>query len=162
MNLTWQGISNSSIDYIIQDKWCFIFHKEWFQLPVPFPCWNKSGVKRLNTLGHLDQYMAHRLWNSLCDDFVNYSSTVPIPHWLCILHVHWCRDCETVPEQLWNKPGTVSQSQCTPPQCTQIIFGIKHESEVQGQSSSELTGILTVLKCICGPNLEILTWKGDE
>ena len=29
----------------------------------------------------------------------------------------WCRVCETVPEEYWNKPGTVSQSQCTPPQC---------------------------------------------
>ena len=102
------------------------------------------------------------LWNSLCDDFSNFSSRVPIPHWLCILHVHWCRDCETVPEQHWNKPGTVSQSQCTPPQFKQIIFGIKNESEVQGQSSSEFTWILTVLKCICGPNLEILTWICDE
>ena len=92
----------------------------------------------------------------------NYSSRVPIPHWLCFLHVQWCRDCETVTEQHWNKPGTVSQSQCTPPQCKQIIFGIKNGSEVQGQSSSELTGVLTVLKCICGPNLEILSWTGDE
>ena len=70
----------------------------------------------------------------------------PIPHWLCILHVHWCRDCETVPEQHWNKPATVSQSQCIPTQCKQTIFGIKNESEVQGQSSSDLTGILTALK----------------
>ena len=93
---------------------------------------------------------------------LNFSRRVPIPHWLCILHVHWCRDCETVPEQHWNNPGTVSQSQCTPPQFKQIIFGIKNESEVQSQSSSELTGILTVLKCICGLNLEILTWTGDE
>ena len=87
----------------------------------------------------------------------NFSSRVPIPHWLCILHVHWSRDCETVPEHHCNKPGTVSQSQCTPPQFKQIFFGTKNESEVQGQSSSEFTGILTVLKCICGPNLEILT-----
>ena len=92
----------------------------------------------------------------------NYSSRVPIPHWLCILHVHWCRDCETVPEQHWNKPATVSQSQCIPTQCKQTIFGIKNESEVQGQSSSDLTGILTALKWICGPNLEIITWIGDE
>ena len=92
----------------------------------------------------------------------NYSSRVPIPHWLCFLHVHCCRDCETVTEQHWNTPGTVSQSQCTPPQCKQIIFGIKNGSEVQGQSSSELTEFLTVLKCICGPNLEILSWTGDE
>ena len=92
----------------------------------------------------------------------NFSSRVPIPHWLCILHVHWSRDCETVPEQHWNKPGTVSQSQCKPPQFKQIFFGIKNESKVQGQSSSEFTGILTVLKCICGPNLEILTWICDE
>ena len=43
-----------------------------------------------------------------------------------------------------------------------IIFGIKNGSEVQGQSSSGLRGVLTVLKCICGPNLEILSWTGDE
>ena len=54
------------------------------------------------------------------------------------------------------------QSQCTPPQFKQIFFGIKNESEVQGQSSSEFTEILTVLKCICGPNLEILTCIRDE
>ena len=38
--------------------------------------------------------------------------------------------------------------------CKQISFGIKNESEVQG--------ILTVLKCICGPDLEILTWIAGE
>ena len=43
-----------------------------------------------------------------------------------------------------------------------IGFGIKNESEVQGQSSPEFVGILTVLKCICGPDLEILTWIGGE
>ena len=101
------------------------------------------------------------LWNSLWDDLFNYSSGVPIPRLRCILHVHWCEDCETVPEQHWNKWGTVSKSQCTPPQCKHIIFGIKNESKVQDQSSSELTGILTALKCVCGPNLEILTWIGD-
>ena len=36
------------------------------------------------------------------------------------------------------------------------------KAEVQGQSSPKLIGILTVLKCICGPNLEILTWIGGE
>ena len=119
--------------------------------------------------GHLDQYMAQHgrtVKQSYCDtvyvmNLFNYSSGVPIPHLRCILHVHWCKDCETVPEQHWNKEGTVSKSQCTPPQCKQIIFGIKNESKVQDQSSSELTGILTVLKRISGPNLEILTWTGD-
>ena len=38
---------------------------------------DKSGVKRLNTLGHLDLYMAYHgetviLWNSLGDDFVYF------------------------------------------------------------------------------------------
>ena len=32
---------------------------------------------------------------------------------------------KTVPEKHWNIPGTVSQSQCTPPHCKQTIFGIK-------------------------------------
>ena len=41
-------------------------------------------------------------------------------------------------------------------------FGIRNEGEVQGQSSPKLTGILTVLKCICCPNLEILTRIGGE
>ena len=41
-------------------------------------------------------------------------------------------------------------------------FRIRNEGEVQGQSSPELTGILTVLKCICCPNLEILTRIGGE
>ena len=41
-------------------------------------------------------------------------------------------------------------------------FGIRNEGEVQSQSSPELTGILTVLKCICCPNLEILTRIGGE
>ena len=133
---------------------------------------NKSGVNAEipSATYPVDQYMARHgrtVKQSYCETvyvmiLFNFSSRVPIPHWLCILHVHWCRDCETVPEQHWNKPGTVSQSQCTPPQFKQIIFGIKNESEVQGQSSSEFTGILTMLKCICGPNLEILTWIGDE
>ena len=33
---------------------------------------------------------------------------------------------------------------------------------MQGQSNPKLIGILTVLRCICGPNLEILTWIGGE
>ena len=41
-------------------------------------------------------------------------------------------------------------------------FGIRNEGEVQGQSSPELSGILTKLKCICCPNLEILTRIGGE
>ena len=41
-------------------------------------------------------------------------------------------------------------------------FRIRNEGEVQGQSSPELTGILTVLKCICCSNLEILTRIGGE
>ena len=41
-------------------------------------------------------------------------------------------------------------------------FWIRNEGEVQGQSSPELTGILTVLKYICCPNLEILTRIGCE
>ena len=92
----------------------------------------------------------------------HYSTRGPIPLWLCVPHVHRWRDCETVPEQHWNKPGTVSQSQCTSPQWKKISFGIRNEGEGQGQSSPELTGFLTVLKCICCPNLEILTRIGGE
>ena len=36
-------------------------------------------------------------------------------------------------------------------------FEIKNESEVLGHLSSKLIGILTVVKCICGPNLEIVS-----
>ena len=43
-----------------------------------------------------------------------------------------------------------------------ISFGIRNEGEVQSQSSPELTGILTVLKCISCPSLEILTRIGGE
>ena len=41
-------------------------------------------------------------------------------------------------------------------------YGIRNEGEVQGQSSPELTGILTVLKCISCPSLEILIRIGGE
>ena len=42
-----------------------------------------------------------------------------------------------------------------------ISFGIRNEVEVQGQSSPELTRILTVLKCICCLNSEILEGQGQ-
>ena len=41
-------------------------------------------------------------------------------------------------------------------------FGTKNASEAPGQSSPELIGILTVLKCIRGPDLEILNWIGGD
>ena len=111
--------------------------------------WNSHTVKQ-------------SMWWFFFIEIKHYSRRGPITLWLYVLLEHWCRDCETVPEQHWNKWGTVSQSQCTLPQCKQISFGIKNESEVQGHSSPELTGILTVLKCICGPDLEILTWITGE
>ena len=43
-----------------------------------------------------------------------------------------------------------------------IGFEIKNEIEGQCQSSPKLTGILTVLRCILGPNLEIVSWIGGE
>ena len=43
-----------------------------------------------------------------------------------------------------------------------ISFGIRNEGEVQCQSSPESTGILTVLKGISCPSLEILTRIGCE
>ena len=42
------------------------------------------------------------------------------------------------------------------------VLELENEGEVQGQSSPELTGILTVLKYICCPNSEILTRIGGE
>ena len=44
----------------------------------------------------------------------------------------------------------------------EIGFKIENKSEYQNQSSPKLTGILTVLRCIIGPNLVILTWTTDE
>ena len=43
-----------------------------------------------------------------------------------------------------------------------IGFKIENESEDQNQSSPKLVGILTVLRCIFGPNLVILAWMADE
>ena len=43
-----------------------------------------------------------------------------------------------------------------------IGFEIKNEIEGQGQSSPKFSGILRVLRCIIGPNLEILSWIGGE
>ena len=43
-----------------------------------------------------------------------------------------------------------------------IGFKIKNESEDQNQSSPKFRTILTVLRCILGPNLVILTWTADE
>ena len=46
--------------------------------------------------------------------------------------------------------------------CFKIGFLFKNEIEGQCQSSPKLSGILRVLRCICGPNLEILSWIGGE
>ena len=43
-----------------------------------------------------------------------------------------------------------------------IGFKIEKESEDQNKSSAKLIGILTVLKCIFGPNLVILARIADE
>ena len=43
-----------------------------------------------------------------------------------------------------------------------IGFEIKNEIEGQGQSSPKFSGILRVLRCIIGPNLEILSWIGGK
>ena len=43
-----------------------------------------------------------------------------------------------------------------------IGFEIKNEFEGQCQSGPKFSGILRVLRCICGPNLEILSWIGGE
>ena len=41
-------------------------------------------------------------------------------------------------------------------------FEIKNETEDQGQSITKSIGTLTVLRCISGPNLEILTSIGGD
>ena len=43
-----------------------------------------------------------------------------------------------------------------------IGFKIENESEDQNQSSPKLIGILTVLRCMFGPNLVIIVWMADE
>ena len=43
-----------------------------------------------------------------------------------------------------------------------IGFEIKNEIEERCQSSPKFSGILRVLRCIFGPNLEILSWIGGE
>ena len=104
--------TGNKVDSLLwMDDVCLIHHDQ-----------DKSGVKRLHTLGHLDQYMAQHgrivkqsRWRFCLIQIKHYSTRGPIPLWLCVPHVHWCRDCETVSDQHWNKPGTVSQSQCTAP-----------------------------------------------
>ena len=39
---------------------------------------------------------------------------------------------------------------------------IKNEIEAEGLSRPKSTGILTVLRCISGPNLVIVAWTGDK
>ena len=41
-------------------------------------------------------------------------------------------------------------------------FEIKNETEDQGQSRPKSIGTLTVLRCIFGPNLEIVTSIGGD
>ena len=47
-------------------------------------------------------------------------------------------------------------------QVRKIAFTIKNEIEAEGLSRTKSTGILTVLRCISGPNLVILAWTGDK
>ena len=74
----------------------------------------------------------------------------------------WLNQIKQSLSSIETSQGLFHSLKCTPPQCKQISFGIKNESEVQGQPSSELIEIFRVLKCICGPNLEILTSIGSE
>ena len=46
--------------------------------------------------------------------------------------------------------------------CRKIGFKIENESEDQNQSSPNIVGIFTVLRCILGQNLVILAWLADE
>ena len=43
-----------------------------------------------------------------------------------------------------------------------LVLYVKFELGGQGRSPSKTIGILTVLRCISGPNLVILAWTGDE
>ena len=38
-------------------------------------------------------------WRFCLIQIKHYSTRGLTPLWLCVPHVHWCRDCETVPEQ---------------------------------------------------------------
>ena len=57
---------------------------------------------------------------------------------------------------------TTKTTQITIFQVGKIGFEIKNEIEGQCQSSPKLTRILTELRCILVPNLEILSWIGGE
>ena len=39
---------------------------------------------------------------------------------------------------------------------------VKFDLEDQGQSTPKTIGFLTILRCISGPNLVILTWTGEK
>ena len=64
--------------------------------------------------------------------------------------------------------GSASWAAARPPARTVMTIPLQPEglmgNEIEGQcqSSPKLTGILTVLRCILGSNLEILSWIGGE
>ena len=69
----------------------------------------------------------------------------------------------------WLETGGLTQVYTTKNDANNIFSGwyktgfeIKNEIEGQCQSSPKLTGILTVLRCILGSNLEILSWIGGQ
>ena len=82
-------------------------------------------------------------------------STCKSPHTSSIEGVTWNRWSHS---SIYNKndANNIFSGWC------KIGFEIKNEIEGQCQSSPKLTGILTVLRCILGPNLEILSWIGSE
>ena len=76
-----------------------------------------------------------------------------------------CSGMETVKQSLNSietNQGLFHSLNAHRPNAKKSVLELEMRVKFQGHSSSELTGILTVLKCICCPNLEILTRIGGE
>ena len=78
--------------------------RELLQAILVHEKYNKSDVKRLNTLGHLDQYMAQHgrivkqsRWRFCLIQIKHSSTRGPIPLWL---YVPMCTSVETVKQSL--------------------------------------------------------------
>ena len=73
-----------------------------------------------------------------------------------IMLFRWFNPCgaESKTDSIYTKPMQTSLI----PVHYKNRFKSKNEIEGQDQSSQKFTGILTLLRCICGPNLVILIW----
>ena len=102
---------------------------------------SKSNIKRLNSLGCLDQYTA---------PISKYTRDVP----MALLLLQTC-PLERLTFFLSNNENTMQMSK------NPIGFMITYETEAQGLPSPKSIMILIVLRCFCilGPNLDILTWN---